>query len=263
MIITLYLNTDADHFVDWLSHHVTEWQKEPLTYRRGRLVCERAPVLERGRLLHKLWGRDGAAYAPESSDIEIAGRLLVRILGYWQEMGREGLRGSGDFEFVIEPLSPIPPRIKVTTEEPGHPDLGYLHLLLDDVARDYSETASTVAEYKKLYAPPQPLPLLAGGEQPTPTSNAGDGQNKKESAKGIPALQHLAWLRRNLAEHFNKEELRTLCFDLGIEHENLPETKDGMARELVAYCERIGKIRELVAQCRKLRPNVSWEDVPE
>ena len=70
----------------------------------------------------------------------------------------------------------------------------------------------------------------------------------------------LANLRQNLAEHFNKDELRTLCFDMGIKHENLPaDTLDGMARELVACCERTGKIPELVAQCRKRHPKVSWE----
>ena len=71
-------------------------------------------------------------------------------------------------------------------------------------------------------------------------------------------LPDRAELRQKLAEHFNKEELRTLCFDLGIEHENLPDTKDGMARELVAYCERHGRIPELVAACQRLRPRVAW-----
>lgn len=94
--------------------------------------------------------------------------------------------------------------------------------------------------------------------QPATSAALGDGL----SAKGEPTSYDLANLRQNLAKHFNIDELRTLCFDLGIEHENLPETKDGMARELVAYCERTGKIPELVAQCRTLRPNVSWEEVP-
>jgi formylglycine-generating enzyme required for sulfatase activity len=71
-------------------------------------------------------------------------------------------------------------------------------------------------------------------------------------------LPDRADLRQKLAEHFNKEELRTLCFDLGIEHENLPDTKDGMARELVAYCERQGRIPELAATCQRLRPRVEW-----
>lgn len=68
-----------------------------------------------------------------------------------------------------------------------------------------------------------------------------------------------AKLRQNLAKHFDKEELRTLCFDLDIEYENLPETKDGMARELVRHCDRHDRIPQLVQKCRELYPNVSWE----
>ena len=70
-------------------------------------------------------------------------------------------------------------------------------------------------------------------------------------------------LRQNLVDHFNREELRTLCFDLGIEHEDLPDAKEGLARELVAHCQRRGIITDLVAKCRKLRPDVSWEGVYE
>ncbi len=67
-------------------------------------------------------------------------------------------------------------------------------------------------------------------------------------------------LRRNLAEHFNKDELLTLCFDLSIKHENLAaDTLDGMARELVDYCQRTVQTPALIAKCRELRPNVSWE----
>lgn len=88
--------------------------------------------------------------------------------------------------------------------------------------------------------------------KPTP-AGAGNGQ-------GEPRSYGLASLRQKLAEHFSIDELRTLCFDIGIKHENLPaDTLDGMARELVSYCERACRIPELVAQCRKLRPNVSWD----
>lgn len=72
------------------------------------------------------------------------------------------------------------------------------------------------------------------------------------------ATTDLAELRQKIAQHFNKEELRTLCFDLGVEYENLPDTKDGMVRELVAYSERRGKTAELIAACQRLRPNVAW-----
>jgi tetratricopeptide (TPR) repeat protein len=70
--------------------------------------------------------------------------------------------------------------------------------------------------------------------------------------------QDRAVLRKRLSESFNKEELRTLCFDLGLEHDNLPDVRNGMARELVAHCERHGLIPHLIRECQRRRPNVHW-----
>ena len=70
-----------------------------------------------------------------------------------------------------------------------------------------------------------------------------------------------ARLRQELTEHFSDEELRTLCFDLGLDYEDLPaQGKAGKARELIAEVERSANIAKLIELCRRLRPNVSWED---
>ena len=69
-------------------------------------------------------------------------------------------------------------------------------------------------------------------------------------------------LRRLLVEHFDIEDLRTLCFDLGEDYDSLRgEGKAGKARELVAYLERCGRISELVAIGSEMRPNASWNVV--
>ena len=48
----------------------------------------------------------------------------------------------------------------------------------------------------------------------------------------------LSELRQRLVEHFTEGELRTLCFDLGIDYDALPAFgKADKARELVAYLE--------------------------
>lgn len=66
-----------------------------------------------------------------------------------------------------------------------------------------------------------------------------------------------AELREEITAHFNSEELRTLCFDMNIDYENLGgEGKAGKVRELIAYCERHGRIDELVEICRQLRPQI-------
>jgi len=66
-------------------------------------------------------------------------------------------------------------------------------------------------------------------------------------------------LRQNLSEYFNLEELRSICFELNIKHENLPVTLDAMARELVSMCERRGFINDLIGICKKECPLVNWD----
>lgn len=71
---------------------------------------------------------------------------------------------------------------------------------------------------------------------------------------------YLSKLRDQLMIYFNQSELRNLCFDLGINHEEVAgETLGDSARELVAYCRRHGMVDKLVVRCRELRPHVAWE----
>jgi len=73
---------------------------------------------------------------------------------------------------------------------------------------------------------------------------------------------NLAKLRHELIRCFDENELRDLCFDLGVDYESLPgEGKRAKVRELIVYLERRGRLPELVKMGRELRPDVSWEDV--
>lgn len=67
-------------------------------------------------------------------------------------------------------------------------------------------------------------------------------------------------LRQFITKQFNVEELRTLCFDLNVEYENLSgESKTGKVRELIVYAERYGLLQKLLEQVREMRPNVPWQ----
>ena len=66
-----------------------------------------------------------------------------------------------------------------------------------------------------------------------------------------------------IRQTFNDQELRDLCFELGIDYENLPdEGKASKARELVAYCERHGRIAELEATARQLAVDLAQGTAP-
>lgn len=71
----------------------------------------------------------------------------------------------------------------------------------------------------------------------------------------------LVELGNNISIYFNKEELRSLCFDLGINFENVPgETLEVISKELVNFCQRHGRLPELIHRCRELRPNADWSN---
>ncbi|MCI0398096.1 MAG: aminoglycoside phosphotransferase family protein [Chloroflexi bacterium] len=74
-----------------------------------------------------------------------------------------------------------------------------------------------------------------------------------------PVVNKRITLRQMMAEHFSLEELRTLCYDLHIEFDDLSGSgKEGKIRALITYCERRGRVEDLVDACRKQRENVNW-----
>jgi len=63
-----------------------------------------------------------------------------------------------------------------------------------------------------------------------------------------------------LTTRCSAEDLRTLCFVLGVNHEVLPGTgKAARARELVAYFDRRQDLDSLVSALRSLRPDLAEE----
>jgi len=77
-----------------------------------------------------------------------------------------------------------------------------------------------------------------------------------------PQRGYLARLRQILATRFSEEDLQTLCFDLGVDYDDLPaQGKAGKARELIAYLEHRVRIPELVETGKRLRPDIPWDDL--
>ena len=73
---------------------------------------------------------------------------------------------------------------------------------------------------------------------------------------------NLPELRKQITSCFDREELRTLCFDLYVDYDSLTaEGKEGKARELVSYFDRRGRISELIIKVSELRPDVSLNSI--
>lgn len=70
-------------------------------------------------------------------------------------------------------------------------------------------------------------------------------KNQSEYLSGL-----LAFLRTG----FSLEELKHLCFELGIDHENFSPVKQSMTRELIEYCVRHGRLEALERISYSKRP---------
>lgn len=81
-------------------------------------------------------------------------------------------------------------------------------------------------------------------------------------AQADEVAQNRIQLRQLILKSFNKSELRDLCFDMGLDPEDvLPETvKREQVRELILYCDRHSLMPDLLTTCRLLRPNADWPE---
>jgi len=81
--------------------------------------------------------------------------------------------------------------------------------------------------------------------------------------KWTPAQEQLILLRRNLTDYFSDDELRALCSEMQIDYERLRgPSQAAKASELVRTLAARGRLPQLVALASRLRPNVSWGDMP-
>ena len=78
------------------------------------------------------------------------------------------------------------------------------------------------------------------------------------SGNGSTAPVNLISLLSNLTESFSKSELHTIAFELRVDYENLPEAKDGFARELIVYLQRRKRLHELLELGQRERPHIEW-----
>jgi hypothetical protein len=75
----------------------------------------------------------------------------------------------------------------------------------------------------------------------------------------MPKSRYPTQLRRKLDAYFSEEELRTLCFDMGVDYDALPgRGKGNKTRDLVSLLARNDRIPELTARCAEERSNVTW-----
>jgi predicted component of viral defense system (DUF524 family) len=75
-----------------------------------------------------------------------------------------------------------------------------------------------------------------------------------ETPKSSTTSMSLTELQQKLTEQFNLRELRDLCFELGVDHEELAsDVKSELSREMIGYLKRRGRLAELINRVQELR----------
>lgn len=138
------------------------------------------------------------------------------------------------FDVIHESLSGIQVEEKVPL--PDHPD----------IVVDYAYLLDLEAMGEKSFVPP-------GLRQRVNVRSLLDGVDLTRPQREAVRLRQI------LADHFTEDELRTLCYDLEIDYDDLDGTgRAGKAREIVAYLERRERLTDLVRVGRHQRPEIAW-----
>ena len=169
----------------------------------------------------------------------------------------------------------------------GHPTWGE-----DDVyGVFFHKTESINGQLRPLPLPDDPVPVVTlmvsdvGGEYPLlvkilPRSETGvrfaeefmtrcrklwdtpDAHLQSSQPEATLSRKYLPQLLKILDERFNEGELKTLCFRLAADYDNLPdEGKANKARELILYLENRNRISDLIKSGKEQRPDIEWPEV--
>lgn len=88
----------------------------------------------------------------------------------------------------------------------------------------------------------------------------GNPPSLSDSANTLSPLQTRIRLRQLLYQSFDIEEIITLCFDLGLDFDDLGGSgKASKTRELIKATARRGQILDLIGQCAASRPRIDWQ----
>ncbi|MCA9994773.1 MAG: HEAT repeat domain-containing protein, partial [Anaerolineales bacterium] len=117
----------------------------------------------------------------------------------------------------------------------------------------YCERHERLPELVKAVSARRPNVDLSLTRDSVPTASL--PQSSKESFDAYD----LAALRARLDEAFDESELRNLCWELRINYEELLGSyKSDKVRELIAYCQRRGRLQDLQIISALKRPQIDW-----
>lgn len=95
--------------------------------------------------------------------------------------------------------------------------------------------------------------------KPNEGSPASIADSEGQTNETASAELDLSALRVKMSEYFSLSDLQTICFDMGIDYDDIRGgSKSVFIRELIIYVQQRGQLNELIEELRKARPKVTW-----
>ena len=86
--------------------------------------------------------------------------------------------------------------------------------------------------------------------------------HRRDDVDPNPHLPQLIRLRMLLMESCGDDDLRVLCFDLGVDYDDVPGTvRSTKVVELLTYLDRRHRLPDLLQVGRDQRPDIAWDSV--
>lgn len=77
------------------------------------------------------------------------------------------------------------------------------------------------------------------------------------------SAKYLSTLHKQIDQYFSFSEVRTLCFNLGVDYENIPgDHRSAFIRNMIISLAKQNRLQELIEEVRAERGFVDWQDVP-
>ena len=115
----------------------------------------------------------------------------------------------------------------------------------------YQTAKPSIEYYSKLFDS-----IWHNSEKDLSTVQPSSSQNPSNTL----ANERLPDLLELLVKRFSEDELKTLCFHLQIDYDDLPaDGKTGKARELISFLDRRERVPELIKIGNNLRPDIDWQ----
>ena len=77
------------------------------------------------------------------------------------------------------------------------------------------------------------------------------------------SAKYLSTLHKQIDQYFSFSEVRTLCFNLGVDYENIPgDHRSAFIRNLIVSLAKQNRLQELIDEVRAERAFVDWQNVP-